>query len=83
MMHRLDTSFASTAIGFGTSRILGRVPPAELEIIDEHGMRHVFKIEFKVLEDCAVDLLFGLDSLKKFGCSIDLEDSKLRFRTPE
>jgi hypothetical protein len=27
--------------------------------------------------------LFGLDNLRKFGCSIDLEDSKLHFRTPE
>jgi DNA damage-inducible protein 1 len=79
MMHLLDTRFAGMAVGVGTSRILGRVHLADLEIIDEHGKKHVLQCSFTVLEDNKVDLLFGLDNLKRHQCCIDLVDSKLHF----
>ena len=60
MMHLLDTRFAGMAMGVGSSRILGRVHLADMEI---GGV--LLKCSFTVLEDNKVDLLFGLDNLKR------------------
>ena len=67
LMKLLDTRFAGMAMGIGTSRILGRVHAADLEILGKK-----FVCSFTVLEDNKVDFLFGLDNLKRHQCSIDL-----------
>ena len=59
-MHLLDTRFAGMAIGVGQSRILGRVHLADLEVAG-----NTLQCSFTVLEDNKVDLLFGLDNLKR------------------
>ena len=59
-MSLLDVRFAGMAQGVGTSRILGRVHLAELEI---GGV--ILQCSFTVLENNSVDLLFGLDNLKR------------------
>ena len=56
----MDTRFAGMAVGVGTSRILGRVHACDMEI---QGTR--LPCSFTVLEDNKVDLLFGLDNLKR------------------
>ena len=75
IMHLLDTRFAGMAIGVGQSRILGRVHLAQLML--ETG--DTIECSFTVLENNKVDLLFGLDNLKRHLCCIDLVQSKLHF----
>lgn len=60
-MNLLDTRFAGQAMGVGTARILGRVHKADMEI--EGG--NTIQCSYTVLEDNKVDLLFGLDNLKR------------------
>ena len=40
MMHLLDTRFAGMAVGVGSSRILGRVHLADLEVVAPDGAKH-------------------------------------------
>lgn len=67
LLKLMDTRFAGLAIGVGTSKILGRVHAADMEIL---GKKVV--CSFTVLEDNKVDFLFGLDNLKRHQCCIDL-----------
>ena len=60
IMHLLDDRFAGMAVGVGSARILGRIHLADMEI---GGI--VLQCSFTVLEDNKVDLLFGLDNLKR------------------
>lgn len=71
----LDERFAGMAVGVGSSRILGRIHLADLEI---GGV--ILQCSFTVLEDNKVDLLFGLDNLKRHQCCIDLVDNKLHIK---
>ena len=71
----LDKRYAGMAIGVGTSKILGRVHAANMEILGKN-----FVCSFTVLEDNKVDLLFGLDNLKRHQCSIDLVQNMLHMR---
>tara|TARA_B110000285_G_C15017087_1_gene559589 strand:- start:157 stop:450 length:294 start_codon:yes stop_codon:yes gene_type:complete len=77
-MNLLDTRFAGMAVGVGSSRILGRIHIADLEIGGT-----VLPCSFTVLEDNKVDLLFGLDNLKRHQCCIDLVTSKLHIKNWE
>ena len=74
----MDTRFAGMAVGVGSSRILGRVHMADMEI---NGT--VLPCSFTVLEDNKVDLLFGLDNLKRHQCCIDLVSSCLHIKNGE
>ena len=74
----MDTRFAGMAVGVGTSRILGRVHACDMEI---QGTR--LPCSFTVLEDNKVDLLFGLDNLKRHQCCIDLVSNTLHLRNGE
>lgn len=65
IMHLLDTRFEGMAVGVGSSRILGRVHLADLVVLGAEGKKHVLQCSFTVLEDNKVDLLFGLDNLKR------------------
>ncbi len=78
LMKLLDTRFAGMAMGIGTSRILGRVHAADLEIMGKK-----FVCSFTVLEDNKVDFLFGLDNLKRHQCCIDLVQNALHMRNGE
>ncbi len=66
------------AMGIGTSKILGRVHAADMEILGKK-----FTCSFTVLEDNKVDFLFGLDNLKRHQCNIDLVQSMLHLRNGE
>ena len=69
----IDERFKGVAQGVGTGTILGRVHQAPMTIAGT-----LFPCTFTILENQSVDLLLGLDMLKRFQCCIDLERNELR-----
>lgn len=72
----IDDRWSGIAKGVGTQKILGRIHLCQLQIENDF-----LPSSFNVLEEQPMDMLLGLDMLKRHQCVIDLKENILKIGT--
>lgn len=68
----IDTRFQGMAVGVGSQKIIGRVHMYQLQVAGDF-----LPTSFSILENQPMDMLLGLDMLKRHRCIIDLQNNHL------
>ncbi|XP_046977130.1 protein DDI1 homolog 2 [Vanessa cardui] len=76
IMRLVDTRWAGIAKGVGVQRIIGRIHMVQMRI-----EKDFLTTSFSVLEEQPMDMLLGLDMLKRHQCNIDLKRNILHIGT--
>ncbi|XP_055694879.1 protein DDI1 homolog 2 [Lutzomyia longipalpis] len=76
IMRLVDTRWSGIAKGVGVQKIIGRIHMVQLQI-----EKDFLITSFSVLEEQPMDMLLGLDMLKRHQCNIDLQRNVLRIGT--
>ncbi|XP_034952642.1 protein DDI1 homolog 2 [Chelonus insularis] len=76
IMRLVDSRWAGVAKGVGVQRIIGRIHMVQIQIGNDH-----LTTSFSVLEEQPMDMLLGLDMLKRHQCCIDLKKNVLKIGT--
>ncbi|KAL1116377.1 hypothetical protein AAG570_004852 [Ranatra chinensis] len=76
IMRLVDTRWAGIAKGVGVQKIIGRIHMVQVAIENDF-----LTTSFSVLEEQPMDMLLGLDMLKRHQCCIDLKKNVLRIGT--
>ncbi|XP_026272299.1 protein DDI1 homolog 2 [Frankliniella occidentalis] len=72
----VDTRWSGIAKGVGEQRIIGRIHMMQIQIENDH-----LTTSFSVLQDQPMDMLLGLDMLRRHECVLDLKANSLRIGT--
>ncbi|KAI1301305.1 Protein DDI1 -like protein 2 [Halotydeus destructor] len=72
----IDNRWSGIAKGVGTQRIIGRIHLCQVQIENDF-----LASSFTILQDQPMDMLLGLDMLKRHQCSIDLKKNLLHIGT--
>lgn len=72
IQHLIDSRWSGVAKGVGTSRITGRIHLCQLQIENDF-----LATSFTILQDQPMEMLLGLDMLKRHQCKIDLQQELL------
>lgn len=76
IMRLVDARWSGVAKGVGVQRIIGRIHMVQIQIGNDH-----LTTSFSVLEEQPMDMLLGLDMLKRHQCCIDLKKNVLKIGT--
>lgn len=76
IMRLVDKRWAGVAKGVGIQKIIGRVHMVQIQIENDF-----LTSSFSILEEQPMDMLLGLDMLKRHQCTIDLKEHCLHIGT--
>ena len=74
LLNLCDTRYSGIAKGVGTSRIIGVVHAAQMNINNK-----VLMAKITVIENASIGFIFGLDNMRAHRCTIDLNKNGLVF----